>query len=307
MARFRVGDMVVGNRLANRQYTVTCEGYTARVLRTLENGVIEIENHDGDFPFMVDEKCFDLVKKIKTKTIKQIQEINYDELPRKGDLVKILSFDEVLAKRQNEYIDTRKKPGVVYNIRAYTNEHYYPVIEMTSEGNIEFLQSSLILRRDALNELIGAQAIVEVMSGEGEMLLRTLKGDRRLSSRFAEEMVEVIERDYVKKQMEEEKRKYEESLKSCLEDEVVKEMISKIDIKSIKRVLSACLKLDAKNIIGVETLVKEWAVAKKELYLLLGNNLKITVEKQIDMNRDEKERVLREIKRKFPRRMLLFI
>lgn len=52
--KFKVGDLVIGNDLADKHYCITCKGYKGIVTDVLNNGKIKV-NH-----FSVLEECFDL-------------------------------------------------------------------------------------------------------------------------------------------------------------------------------------------------------------------------------------------------------
>jgi hypothetical protein len=76
--KFKVGDKVIGNQRANNTYSITQEGYIAKVIDTREYcGVPQIhieQNSSADF--WVDEDCFDLYS--KSKTNEEITEVTVD-------------------------------------------------------------------------------------------------------------------------------------------------------------------------------------------------------------------------------------
>ncbi len=318
MAKFRVGDIVVGNGLG--PYSVTGKNFTGEVLAIKSDGIIYIASDsesdsdwrsDGTFQgkpyFSVREEYFDLVDAPEIVTEESVEEIDYDATPKEGDLVRFLSFDEIVAKYKNKYIDKTIKAGYGYNIRAYTNKVYYPAIEQAADDYTEFLQSKIYRRNSWFGRFAGKQGIVREVRRDGKLnIIKANPNDiTDFGWTFVEEQVEVVERDYVKKKAEEEKRKRDEARKEFLEDEIIQEMISKVDTSNMKRILSASLKLNAKKITGVDDIVKEWAIAKKDLYLLLNRNLKITVEKELDLNSAEKNMKFKELMQQFPGELFL--
>lgn len=77
MSKFQVGDTVIGNELATKEYlyTVTYNGYIGKVIKTYNNGHFDIENNDRQSKnthptFNVSERAFDLYK--NTNMTKQL-------------------------------------------------------------------------------------------------------------------------------------------------------------------------------------------------------------------------------------------
>lgn len=60
MSKFIVGDLVIGNELADMRYGVTVQGYIARVLATSINDSIVIQGVDDGDDYTVSDSCFDL-------------------------------------------------------------------------------------------------------------------------------------------------------------------------------------------------------------------------------------------------------
>jgi integrase len=137
VAKFRVEDRVIGRRESS--YSITGTGYKGTVLRILEDGYFYISAdindiradgwYNGKRYYKVREAFFDLAEEEKITTDEPIEEIDYEAVPKAGDLVRFLSLDEIIEKYKNKYINRNEKSGVEYNIRAYTNALYYPVIE----------------------------------------------------------------------------------------------------------------------------------------------------------------------------------
>jgi len=67
--KFKVGDKVIGNQRANNTYSITREGYIAKVINTREYcGVPQIHIQNSSADFWVDEDCFDLYSESKKIT-----------------------------------------------------------------------------------------------------------------------------------------------------------------------------------------------------------------------------------------------
>ena len=86
---------------------------------------------------------------------------------------------------------------------------------------------------------------------------------------------------------------------------LIEEMLSKVDVRKVKRIISSSLQINATKLRGIVKLLREWAEAKVEVYKLFDNNLKITVEREVEIDREEFYRMSQEIMHKFPRRMVL--
>lgn len=70
------------------------------------------------------------------------------------------------------------------------------------------------------------------------------------------------------------------------------EMLKKVDKRKIKKLLGMCYNIQDNQINGLDTLLELWAEKKCELYKLLGNNLKIERELELDLkdiNIDDEE------------------
>jgi hypothetical protein len=171
------------------------------------------------------------------------------------------------------------------------------------------LQSAKNRGKEWFKKFVGKQGVVKRTGRYGILSIEHADphDTTDFSWDFCEEQVEVVERGYMQRIYEEEKKKRAEELEATLQDEVIQEMISKVDTSNMKRILSASLKLNAKQITGIDDIVKEWAIAKKDLYLLLNRNLKITVEKEMDLNTNEKILMFNELTRQFPGELYLGI
>ena len=62
MAKFNVGDKVIGNKTASERYGITQCGWVGVVQFANEDRITVVGTYDGAGPFIVDESCFDLLK-----------------------------------------------------------------------------------------------------------------------------------------------------------------------------------------------------------------------------------------------------
>ena len=83
-------------------------------------------------------------------------------------------------------------------------------------------------------------------------------------------------------------------------------MLEKVNVTKFKKILAGALRMKASSLLGVDKLLKDWACAKREIYLALGRNLTIrkTIEYEME-SRDVLEK-MKELMRKFPRLLLHF-
>ena len=86
--------------------------------------------------------------------------------------------------------------------------------------------------------------------------------------------------------------------------EIIKEMISKVDYKRFQKLLSISASLDGRKCVAKKEIVDKylqiWAENKYEFYLLLGRNLRITKEVELDMTREEMRVLINDLGAKFP-------
>lgn len=59
MNKFRVGDWVIGNDKADKEYAITNKGWVGRVASIPYEGTIRVCTEDDDYGFTVDSDCFD--------------------------------------------------------------------------------------------------------------------------------------------------------------------------------------------------------------------------------------------------------
>lgn len=87
-------------------------------------------------------------------------------------------------------------------------------------------------------------------------------------------------------------------------EEIINEMISKVDFKRVKNLLSICASTDSKRRIVSSDVTRQylrmWAEAKYEFYLLFGRNLYVTKEIELAMSSKEMETLKAELINKYP-------
>ena len=69
---FKIGDKVIGNKLASDMYEISQEGFIGTVVSVNES-LIQILDTDGNYKFWVDPQCFDLYE----EPIKKASEVTY--------------------------------------------------------------------------------------------------------------------------------------------------------------------------------------------------------------------------------------
>lgn len=106
MAKFNVGDKVIGNAKANK-YGITCEGWEGVVVST--DHQIMVQSEKGGTSFWVDANCFDLVKgKTKPNTKYQV-----------GDKVKLVGDGRSTSGKSKYY-------GKIFTIKKVCERNPYP-------------------------------------------------------------------------------------------------------------------------------------------------------------------------------------
>lgn len=244
--------------------------------------------------------------------LEKYEEIDYDALPRIGDLVRIFKLDEMIKKYKNKYINYQIMPSIIFDTSDLIND-MYPSCKCCN-AEIYFNRSGVRWDNYCNAHMHDVLAVVQSINEIGLVELsiddvekQTYREKETISKingfTYCGEMVEVIERDYIQKIQEKRNKEFEELKAKTLEDDVMKEMLSKVDTKLMKRILSASMKIDATKIVGIDNMLIEWANAKKDLYKLLGNNLKITVERELYMDDNEKSIQYNKIRGSFPRRV----
>jgi len=88
-------------------------------------------------------------------------------------------------------------------------------------------------------------------------------------------------------------------------EEIIKEMISKVDLKRFKKLLAIAgsnsynKKMPNKDV--VNEYLKDWAVAKYDFYVMMGNNLSVTEEVEVDINEPLMANMISSLCMKHPR------
>lgn len=146
-----------------------------------------------------------------------------------------------------------------------------------------------------MGHLCGEKAIITEIVGE-RVALYFIGKITDTGYHYSKDMIELVERNYrakyeamLKKKKELAAKKAEEKKKSAKEKEnedIIQQMISQVDIKKIKKILSMSFKIPQKRLEGLDKLLLQWAAAKQNLFLLLDKHLKISkpIEYQADDN-----------------------
>lgn len=69
MSKFKIGDKVVGNDSANREYAITKKGWVGTVECCHDDGRIEVESLDHEHIYKVDEDDFDKLDSMQQRKI----------------------------------------------------------------------------------------------------------------------------------------------------------------------------------------------------------------------------------------------
>lgn len=97
-----------------------------------------------------------------------------------------------------------------------------------------------------------------------------------------------------------EKSKKVEEKEMNVNEELIEEMISKVDVKRFKKVLASAFQIKGTELLGIDKMLREWAINKAKLYELLGNELMITETIEYNAGEKEWEEIRYNLAKKFP-------
>lgn len=228
---------------------------------------------------------------------------------KEGDLVRILTIDEIRQKYAGVYSTFNRYK--ISDINCYCRsavidkeEGTAKILYYEEEGEkLTFFSTFDSYRKSEEEEIAGKLGYITDVYSSGRCGISFLETDRTdfYCPNINTLMIEVVEENYMGRKKKEWANAQNESMKN-INEELIQEMISKVDVRKMKRILSASLQLNAKQIKGIPELLREWANAKKDLYLLFDKQLRITTSKEYEVDDIEKIGMLRAIRDKFPRR-----
>lgn len=112
-------------------------------------------------------------------------------------------------------------------------------------------------------------------------------------------MIEIVEENYVQK-MQEKLKETKEETKQETKDEIIEEMISKVDKTKMLRILAGSFNIPQFEIKGLDKLLKDWANAKYQFYLMLDKKLKIEQDVELEKDVASIKQELRELCDSYP-------
>lgn len=152
-------------------------------------------------------------------------------------------------------------------------------------GNGDILTEDAIFVRDMRN-LCGKEAIITELSRGKRIRLFFKNLKERSRWTFTTDMIEIVEEGY-KDRIMKENEVLKISKEETKDDEIIKEMISKVDVNKIKKILAGSLRIKGTSLNGLDKLLEDWANAKKDIYLLFGRNLKLTKPIEYEMSNED--------------------
>ena len=178
----------------------------------------------------------------------------------------------------------------------------------------KFIMLPEMIRLEIYKEFKDFEAVIDDikiekgLNGEDiKKLILCIKNKNRTSIKVSEALVEIVEENYVENQKKRAKEEIEKMCKKIEEtDDIIEEMITKVDIAKFKKILASATAKRASNFQGIDKLLKNWAVAKKDLYLLFGKNLKLSKEIESERTDTDFKGELFELFKKFPCLFLLY-
>lgn len=151
----------------------------------------------------------------------------------------------------------------------------------------------------SMTKLCGEEAIVKDV--RGDTIRIKFKREKELRKEgiqidwtYSPDMLEIIAKHAESKTPKARKRK------QTIDAALVQEMISKVDVKKMKKILSACFQMGASDMKGFDTVLREWAEAKVGLYKLFGKKFYLSEEVEYEADTSIMREKLDPLFKKFP-------
>lgn len=211
---------------------------------------------------------------------------------------------EVEGKRKDRILkeDTRKytnfKKGDLVKVRTLDNlrEHYY-------SNDVKVFTLPRNFYYNDIRKIGGYIGEIVKVAENDEIIIdfENSKNEYNYDSFiFCSEMLEIVEEGY-RQRVEEELRAKILSSSKATDDEIIAEMISKVDVDKIRKILAGALRIKGTAFVGVDKMLNQWAVSKKDIYLGLGRQLTITKEAEYTMDLNEARERRYALMQSFPR------
>lgn len=231
-----------------------------------------------------------------------------DAFPSKGDLVRIRSIAEVKKLYGDVYTYQNSFRGrgfpnhfVKDNEEEDISSGFIPLFEATGLSTIMFNHPYFQWGRSDDNRFKNRQAIVRNTTGCNVAV--RVYGNKNVSSAslsLPTEFIEIVEKNYQQNMQKRTEEKRKMRAKEIDYTSIEEEMIAKVDKQKMRRILSACLKIDGRTITGIDEVLSEWARAKRDIYLLFDRQLSISTEAEFELDNHEKGIMFDELQKKFP-------
>ena len=221
---------------------------------------------------------------------------------------------EVVGKTANrvQKEDRRKykdfKVGDLVRIRTINDlkEHFYFDSNKIYTHPLKYDIEALIKMERKTAIITGVDGAIVYLNFEGE------KDDELYyflnSYNYCSELLEIVEEGYTQRMEKalEEKRQKIKKATTTSEEEIINEMLKKVDIEKVKKILSGALRMKASSLLGLDKLLLDWAKAKKDIYVALGRNLTIRKDIEYEMGYNELQEAKSSLLSKFPRFLWCF-
>lgn len=187
--------------------------------------------------------------------------------------------DRILKEDSRTYTDF--KVGDLVKIRTITNlkEHY-------KSTDRQILTMPITWNINEIAEIQGEMA--EILAIDGDIcrlgFINNKINNRFRYDIFCLEILEIVEEGYRDRIMANSTKVVE---RTEIDDDIIAEMISKVDIRKMKKIMASSLRIKATELKGIEKMLQDWAIAKKNIYLLFGRNL--TLRKHIEYEMTDRD------------------
>ena len=267
---FNVGDLVKGK---SDYYSITNGNMTkGLVVKIISSDYIKV-------------KVLETTDETKKDAIGKAFEVNNDE----NDFEIIGNISEFYVKPQDNYIDKfnfdieRDSYVKVMKLADLKKAYgYYRTLNLINAND-------RLISFDEIKKLDGKEMKVNCVNGNGTIDIASKDGS------YTTIPLAIVQKVKARK------KKKAKVKKVDLEDkEIIEEMLKKVDRAKVAKIFASILKKNPKELLGVDKILENWAMAKKDLYILLGRELKIETEMEYDADKSFYEEKLKTLYPQYP-------
>lgn len=215
-------------------------------------------------------------------------------IPTKAEIEQYMKDHEDEGVEKRDYLDF--KVGDLVKIRDFEDM----VRQYGVQSNGDIYPPSRCCFTRSMKSYCGLKYVISSKSNE-YVKLSPFDSKKSISQYYnvTMEMIEIVEagyKDRIQKEMEEQMKQVTTEIPENIEEE----MIAKVDKNKFSKILAGSFGIRTIDLKGVDKLLEQWAKAKKEMYLLFGNRLKISKQIETKITEDDARAMLNDIIAKYP-------